>query len=169
MKQVNFYRRTSMKKAWKYLIILSVVVFCASAVPAEENYKKVGIGFVAGAPTGLDAKLWFSRQNALDIIAGWGYWNVWAQATYQWHYWDWYSASNDNNDDVSIPLYIGLGGYAGGGRDKIGLGPIGTIGIDILLKKVPFDIFVEMGPAIQIAPETGIFLHGGLGARYYLP
>ncbi|MFH1368796.1 MAG: hypothetical protein ABII64_06700 [Elusimicrobiota bacterium] len=156
-----------MKTIVRCLAVLFIAVFIVAGSEAEEKYKRTGIGIVLGAPSGLDAKIWFARDKAIDIAFGWGYWNVWAQATYQWHYW--LSDENADNKDFSAPLYVGVGGFAGGGRKEVGLGPIGVVGVDILFKKAPFDIFIEIGPAIQIAPESAMFFHGGIGVRYYLP
>lgn len=157
-----------MKTIVKSLSMLLLTLFVAAGADARDYNNRVGLGFILGAPSGLDAKIWFSRDTALDVQFGWSYWNVWAQAAYEWHYWT-TGKEKMSNQDVSVPLYVGVGGYAGGGRHNAGFGPLGVIGIDILFKKAPFDIFFEMGPAIQIMPETGIFFHGGIGARYYLP
>ena len=145
------------------LTILFLMCAWLSAAELKDEIKKVGVGFSLGTPTGVNAKLWFSHVKALDITVGWGYWNYWVKADYLWH--DWKAIKE--NKDMKIPLYYGVGGFVGGLKDDSGFGPEGIIGFDFMLKRSPFDFFVEAGPAVQLAGNSGLFIRLALGARYY--
>jgi hypothetical protein len=150
-------------RSGRKFLFLALVIFCVPGAEAAYQGRKVGLGFSAGVPSGLNAKVWFSHKNALDVTAGWGFWNFWVKADYLWHDW---KAIGDN-EDMQIPLYYGLGGFAGGSAHDVGIGPEGVIGLDFILKKAPFDFFIELGPAIQLIESPGGFIHGAFGARYY--
>lgn len=151
--------------AQAYTEVVAVRVETVERENPPQSVKKVGIGIVLGSPAGLNAKFWLSHEDAFEITAGWGYQNLWAEANYLRHNWGVFAESVD----LAIPLYYGLGVFAGGGPNSLGFGPEATVGLDFIFKNAPFDIFIEAGPAILLTPYTGVFFHGGLGARFYLP
>lgn len=161
--------KTVLKLFCVLFILVSCFSFCEAKTSAGAQNRTVGIGFILGDPSGLNVKLWSSHTTAFDFTAGWGYKSFWLQGNYVWHDWSVFKG----NTDVSIPLYYGLGFFVEGreGSEDNGFGPQAVIGLDFIFKKVPFDIFIEVGPSLEIAPEKGtkLFFHGGLGARFYLP
>jgi len=42
-----------------------------------------------------------------------------------------------------------------------------VIGLEYIFQDAPFDIFLELAPTMDIVPATGLWLQGGLGARFY--
>ncbi len=142
-------------------------VFTVFGPNAESREKKisenVGVGLSVGVPTGVNAKVWLSHENAVDATAGWGFWGTWLKADYLWHKWDFMK----EDEDYSAPLYYGVGGFIGGLSDETGLGAEAVVGIDFLLKDSPVDFFAEIGPALQLAGGGGFLIHAALGARYY--
>ena len=158
MKTINRF-----ESAFSVLLVTVISVCCICSANAAQENNRLGLGFAMGAPSGLNAKVWLSHINALDITAGWSYWNTWVKADYLWHDWSVIQA----NEDMDIPLYYGVGGFAGGLKDDTGMGPEAVIGLDMMLKRAPFDFFVEAGPAVQLIGNTGVYIHASLGARYY--
>src|SRR3989339_514259 len=146
---------------WLTVLVIACVSISTNASAVED--RKFGLGFAAGAPSGLNAKIWLSHRNALDITFGWGYWNYWVKADYIWHDW----SVIEETEDLRIPVYYGIGGFAGGLKEETGFGPEAVIGLNIILNKSPFDFFVEAGPAFQLVRAPGLYIHASFGARYF--
>ena len=154
-----------MKNLLKATVVLLLAAACFSSARAEEGAKKFGIGIILGEPAALDARYWISHDNAMDFNIGWGRSSFWLQGSYLWHNWSLINGTSD----LDMPLYYGAGVFVGGGSGSAGFGVLGTIGLDFILKKAPFDFFVELGPEAQIVSSGGLYFHGGIGARFYLP
>lgn len=66
-----------------------------------------------------------------------------------------------------FPLYYGPGINLESYRDYVVLGGRMTGGIAWMHRSVPFDVFFELSPILQILPGMWMDFTGGLGARYY--
>ena len=127
----------------------------------------IGLGVMAGEPTGLTLKAWSDGRHAIDAAAGWSLGDegwLYLHADYLWHSYDF----EPNDLPGSLPWYIGVGGRAllKGGEDSA-LGVRIPIGLDYLFRRQPFDIFVEVAPIIDLVPDTDFDLSGGVGVRFY--
>jgi hypothetical protein len=123
----------------------------------------LGLGIVAGDPSGISGKLWTGPNNAIDFIVGFSLYHdyVSINADYVWHEWNLIPVKAGR-----LPLYYGMGlwtsisqGPAVGGR--------GIVGLEYLFPSAPLDVFLELGPGIQILPDTGPAFSAGLGMRYF--
>ncbi len=52
--------------------------------------------------------------------------------------------------------------------EHAGLGARFPLGITHLLAQEPIDLFFELAPVLNLGPDTGLDLEGGIGIRYYL-
>ena len=158
------------------LIILIAFLFLLYCNSYSQN-KKFGLGFIVGEPTGLSAKLWISKSNALDFGLGWsirryhfyaydpdyyGISHIHFHIDYLWHYFD--ALSNSGQ----FPLYFGAGGniYAASGYNTV-FGIRGVFGISWLPRSTPVDLFFEIVPTLIIINPSGFTIDAGLGARIY--
>jgi hypothetical protein len=172
--------------------LLAVVFLLASGVVAEEPVdiddksltaeEKIrqgfGIGVIVGEPTGLSAKKWVTDTTAIDAAAAWSFadFNSFQiHADYLWHNFD---LIKTEDLPGRLPVYFGVGGRIkfqgsndGNGKgqndERTRVGIRAPVGISYLFHDVPVDLFAEVVPILDIAPETKFGIGVGLGARYY--
>jgi hypothetical protein len=142
----------------------------ASPGSAAAQSRGFGLGVIVGEPTGLSAKLWQTRRTALDFAAAWSFVDDTAfhlHTDFVWHRFDLIDVS-----EGQLPLYFGLGGRVKFRDDDRGdsdaeVGIRFPVGLDYLFASVPFDIFVEIVPILDLAPDTDVTLNASLGFRYW--
>ncbi len=158
-------------------VIISLVLFLAlvgiNEVRAQS--RKFGLGVIVGEPTGLSAKLWLSRSNALAFGLGWSvegyringfdsdYGNVTRTHIHVDYLWHSFTAINSQ-----FPLYYGIGGRINTGPQYSGTFAVrGVFGIEWLPRATPLDVFIEVVPILQLVNSTGFGIDAGIGARYF--
>ncbi len=153
--------------------------------------RRFGIGFVLGDPTGLTAKYFVSRQNALDFGLGFGgygwgrgycYRDIAGQRycdgrrfghtsinlDYLWH--NPIAVSN-----VSLDWYIGVGGriwFWDYGNDYYGdefvLAARAPIGLSLRFANPGFlELFLEIAPSLYLTHGPDLDFDAGFGLRFY--
>jgi hypothetical protein len=163
-----------MKKYILVGMVLGLLMILAKPITAQDH--GFGMGLILGEPTGLSAKLWTSRDNALDFGLGLGLGGdrikyqgnydrsgrIHFHMDYLWH------AFNVISSTERFPLYYGIGGRfnSGGGYDG-SLGVRGVFGIAWFPHSTPIDVFFELVPVFQVTPLTGLGFDAGLGIRYF--
>jgi hypothetical protein len=149
--------------------VLTVLLTFASAAPtAAQEEKRVGLGFIVGEPTGIDLKIFLNQTNALEFGLAWSLSDendLHIQGDYLWHRWD--VIDLDNGDQ--LPLFFGVGGRLILREDPVDdvVGVRFPVGLDYMFTDYPFDIFVEIVPILDVAPDTDFDLEGALGARFW--
>ena len=140
--------------------------------------KSFGFGLILGDPFGATVKYWTSSQNALvgDIGGSGDFGNPRIQVDYLWHF-------NAFRSNV-VKMYAGPGLAIGFGREysdfryfrgedqpnnptTVGFGMRVMFGLNIIPRRLPLEIFAELGPLIEFSPGTGVALDGGVGIRFY--
>lgn len=123
----------------------------------------LGLGFIAGDPSGLSGKLWLSETNAIDFIAGFSVRNDWVflNADYVWHEFGLIPVSRGQ-----LPLYYGMGIWTSI-ANHAAIGARGVVGLEYLFANAPLDAFIEIGPGTSILPSTHFDIWGGLGMRFF--
>ena len=163
-----------MKNFLLFCGVLFLVLMLTKPVRAQDQ--GFGLGIILGEPTGLSAKLWTSKYNALDFGLGVGlggdrinykgnYDNsgrIHFHMDYLWH------SFNAISSTEKFPLYYGFGGRfnTGGGYDG-SLGIRGVVGIAWFPRNTPIDVFFELVPVFQVTPLTGLGVDAGIGIRYF--
>lgn len=164
----------------KFLKILSttffVLLFCIGIheSQAQRSQDQVGIGLMAGEPTGLSLKVWTSDTNAFDAGLAWSlgrYDAVNIHADYLWHRFDVFEPIESGQ----LPIYYGIGGrivfaedYPDPGDSNVVLGARLPVGINYLFADSPIGLFFEVAPIINLIPETDFDVDGAIGIRFYL-
>lgn len=131
-----------------------------------------GLGVVLGEPTGLSAKYWLSsaRQNAVDLGIAWslsGDNEFHLHGDYLFHQ---YQILQDALQirKGKLPLYFGVGGrvkFRENQDDKIGIRI--PVGMSYIFDDAPLDLFAEIVPVVDLAPDTEMDVMGGVGIRFY--
>lgn len=125
----------------------------------------IGVGIVAGEPSGFSFKWWAEDGTAVDAVTGWSLddSNFYVHCDYLWH-----RTIEDVEIGGTAPLYYGIGARVllrDDGDSKVGVRV--PIGLDYLFDNGRFDVFIEIAPIFNVMPETDFDLSGGVGARFY--
>lgn len=158
-----------MEKMFMLLFAVMAIAVLAWASPIHQG-RDFGLGLIAGDPSGLSLKYWKGSTNAIQGSLAWSFLEngyLRANADYLWHEYDLIKVEKG-----SLPLYYGPGvtrwaGRIRDGRSGANIGVRGVCGLEYIFKDAPFDIFLELAPTLDLAPSTGLWLQGGLGARHY--
>lgn len=123
-----------------------------------------GLGVMIGEPTGLSAKYWLTREQALDFGIAWSFpaEAVHLHSTWLYHF-------PGLILDPRFTVYLGLGGRIRVKEhpEEVRLGLRFAGGVEFVYQ--PFSAFLELAPIFELVPETGLDLEGGLGFRFYFP
>ena len=145
-------------------LIFPITVIALLFVGELNAQGKFGLGIVVGEPTGVSAKYWLNGTNALDFGAAWsfkGNGNILLQADYVWH-----TFSLIPVQEGRLPFYFGIGGRVVFAHDAL-IGARIPLGLDYIFSDAPLDIFAEIVPILDLAPETNFNVGGGIGVRFW--
>jgi len=150
--------------------IVVAVVGATAAIPAsaqEQATKHVGLGFIVGEPTGIDLKMFLNNTNALEFAAAWslsGDNDFRLQGDYLFHKYGLIDLKSQ--DDFPLFFGIGLRMILKENVDDV-VGIRFPVGLDYIFANYPFDIFAEIVPILDIAPDSDFDLEGAIGARFW--
>ena len=143
-----------MKKFYTLLIIAAALGFSNE------------LGLIIGDPTGISYKQDVGASTSLEFAAGWSFKkNTENQIDIHGAY------LFSNKSDIRIegyrlPFYFGPGGRIKIGEKYIVLGFKAPFGLYYKFRNVPFSMFFELAPGLNITPDTDFDIMGGLGFRY---
>jgi hypothetical protein len=155
-------------------------IFVLSAPGLVQAAGPFGLGAVIGSPTAVTGKYWLDQRKALD--GGLGLWfgeSVLVYGDYLYHVPG--AFGNKTPFAAGLTPYFGVGAlvavssserwkddrYLGRRNGTFGMAVRVPLGIEWRPKDPPLGVFLELVPGIAFIPETGGFLQGGIGIRYY--
>jgi hypothetical protein len=159
-----------MKRTLVALIIIAIACASAGAAPKQQvNAIHPGLfelGLYLGEPTGLSAKYWINRQNAIEGIAAWAFSQGFlvVSADYLFNFPDIVKIEGE-----TFPLFIGAGAImrvdmgSGGGISAGIRFPVGAL---YIFREFPLEISLELVPGLYVFPDTLFLAMGGIGIRY---
>jgi hypothetical protein len=146
------------------------IMTATNTAPAYQNYpgeKRLGVGVIVGEPTGASVKYWLNDTLAVDGAAGWSFHDhsdLVIQGDLLWHDFDLLPVSHGR-----LPVYVGAGGLARFRNDhydnQVGLRV--PVGVSYMFDNAPVDIFAEVAPVLDVAPNLRGEITGGIGIRYW--
>jgi len=140
---------------------LVVMLVCSGASAQDRG---LGLGVILGEPTGISGKLWTGKRTAIDGAVAWASGKNSAlhlHVDYLFHNFDLFKVEKGK-----LPLYYGIGVRVKLANDtRIGVRI--PVGINYIFASAPLDIFLEVVPLLDLAPNTEFGLNIGLGARYF--
>ena len=150
--------------------LIGILLVLAAMTPSEgfagSNRDGFGAGIIVGEPTGLDGKLWLSSSTALQSAIAWSTSNnsgLHFTLDYTIHKWGIFDIQKG-----ALPLYFGIGGRFRIRDDRDDdLGVRIPVGMAYQFANDPFDIFLEVVPVMDLAPDTDFSLNAALGARFF--
>ena len=155
-----------MKKILTIVLFLALAAGLANAQTGRAG-GNIGLGAIFGEPTGVSFNYWTSRTTSIDAAAAWSFVNggsFQAHADLLFHNFNLFKVEKGR-----MALYYGFGGRfkSDDGQDHTVFSLRAPIGISYEFEKSPFELFFEVGPMLNLAPETKFDIGGGLGFRYY--
>jgi len=149
------------------LTILLSILIMAGTVQAQNTSKKNGVGLLIGEPTGITYKRWLTDESAFDVGLAWSVSseaNVTVHSDYLFHKPD---AITLGDSDKTLPFYYGAGLRLRFGDDDTEFGVRIPLGVAYYLKEKPIELFSEIVPLVDLAPDTEFEINGNIGVRYY--
>jgi hypothetical protein len=164
------------------LVLLSTLVLYSSLWAQGPSGKDFGFGIILGEPLGGTVKIWTANDQAVAAsIGGNSYFgSLRIGADYLWHF--------DVFHSQVVKMYAGPGLVLGFGtgreylfykykgnhyyfyerdNDDAGIAMRVVAGLNIVPKRTPIEIFLELGPLIGISPGFGVALDVAAGIRFY--
>ncbi len=152
----------------KVAIIAILLAVTATNASAQDTF---GLGVIVGEPTGLSLKYWLDEDRAIDGAAAWSFSE---NDSFQLHG-DYLIHDYEllNSDD--LPFYYGLGarlkfkdneGRGRNSNDEI-FGIRVPLGITYLFEDAPLDLFFELVPVLDLAPDVELDINAAIGLRFY--
>jgi hypothetical protein len=160
----------------KFIISAVVSLLPCAAFPAGVVHG-VGVGAIVGEPTGISAKKWISGTRAVDMAAAWSFSGT---DSFQFHgdylFHD-FSLIRPEGMKGRLPVYTGIGmrlklkdsnGDSNGrnAHDNV-VGVRVPLGVTYLFENAPVDLFTEIVPIMEVAPDTDFDISAAFGARFY--
>lgn len=134
--------------------------------PASADQGDFGLGIIIGEPTGISFKNWVGGRHAVDAAAAWSFVDEGAahiHADYLWHFFNRF----DDVEGGRLPFYVGIGGRVKFNEDDALIGVRIPVGLDFILEDAPLDIFLEVVPILDLAPDTDLEFNAALGVRFW--
>lgn len=124
-----------------------------------------GLGVMLGEPTGVNGKYWLSDTTAVDSGLAWSF--AGGQTAFHIHSdYLFHNFGLFKMRDHELQFYFG-----GGARlkfaDRTKFGIRVPVGMAYKFDQEPIDLFFELAPIVDLAPNTEISINLGVGARYY--
>lgn len=150
-----------------FLALILSTLICGTAA-AQHDF---GLGIIVGEPTGLSGQFWLTRTSAVDGGAAWSFRH---EGAFHLHL-DYLLHSFDviRVDKGKLPIYYGIGGrikFSDEGRhddSDVRIGLRIPVGLEYIFQGERVDLFLEVVPLLDLAPETDFTLNGGIGVRYF--
>lgn len=147
-------------------IVTALTVFLCLFAGVVYADGELGVGVIVGEPTGICAKKWLNNQNAIAVALAWSLSDRgWLQlhADYLFHN---YEIAPPKELKGRLPLYFGVGARVTL-NENARVGVRIPFGVSYIMSEVPFDLFAEIVPVLNIIPDTGFELNAAIGARFY--
>lgn len=129
------------------------------------NRGDLGLGLIIGEPTGVTGKYWLSTKTAIDGAMAWNFGDddrFQIHADHLWHI----DVPSMHVPSGRVPFYVGGGVGVIAGKHSEGVFRI-PLGLTWLSSDAPIEVFAEIVPVVEFAPDTDADLNGGIGIRYY--
>jgi len=142
-------------------IILTFVALNNKSLYAQDN-GALGAGIVLGSPMGPNVKYWVNPHAAIDFGLGFED-DFTIYSDFLWHEWKLFPQPAKGK----LAGYLGLGlRYQDKKRDdEFGFRTVA--GAAYWIASAPIEVFLELAPVFQVAPDTDTDFDAGIGLRYY--
>jgi hypothetical protein len=146
-------------------LVFVLITFIFTSTTASEG-GRFGLGIILGEPSGIGGKLFLTKRNAIDGAVAWS-----LRGDNDFHIHGDYLYHNYNifvNEEMELPMHFGIGGrikFNENADDRIGIRF--PFGLNYIFEEAPFDMFFEIVPIMDLAPDTDFDLNAAIGGRFY--
>jgi hypothetical protein len=145
-----------------FLILTALLITYNYSFSQDKGF---GAGVIIGEPTGISVKYWLNGKNALDYALGSSFSSnsrIHLHVDYLWHEFGVFQSTE------TFVLYYGPGLRVKTRKDgDSNFGIRGVMGIDWFVKTSPLDVFAEIVPVLDLAPDLKMTVNAGIGVRYF--
>ncbi|MGL1936932.1 MAG: hypothetical protein OCD01_18030 [Fibrobacterales bacterium] len=144
----------------KNIVLLLLMVATLSA--QDTASKNIGVGVIFGEPTGISVRYWGSANHAYDGAVSWSFTKnvVIVQVDYAM------KMTELKLPTFNLPIFVGPG-VAVGFKENPWVNARVKCGVAYQFPQHPIDVFAELVPALELIPDVGFDLMGGIGVRYF--
>ncbi len=150
------------------LVGIASLIMLAISTDSHARKNGFGLGVIIGEPTGPCFKVWTGANTAIDGAVAWsldGNNDMHLHVDYLIH-----DFSIAKVEKGRFPLYYGIGGRIrsnnGNNEDQVGVRV--PVGMAYLFAKSQLELFFEVVPIVDLAPDTELDFNGGVGIRFYI-
>ncbi|WP_141734508.1 hypothetical protein [Oligoflexus tunisiensis] len=149
-------------------LLRATLLMLTVASPAHAaTHGPFGLGISLIDPTGISANYYHEKQKSFAAALGWGDDYLRLNLDHLW-----YRRDIIVIDRIPIDLYFGVGAryYQHEKRNNDDESEIGIrfpVGVAYIFRKVPIQLFGELGPALVIVDESAFIIDIAIGGRYY--
>jgi len=141
---------------------MAIIVLLLAAVGSANARMQdsFGLGIIIGEPTGLSVKYWLDEERAVDGALAWSLSDddsFQLHGDYLIHDYELLEARLKFKDDDG----------KGHDEDDAVFGIRVPVGITYLFDDTPIDLFFELVPILDIAPDVDLDINAAIGLRYY--
>ncbi|MFQ5708194.1 MAG: hypothetical protein ACE5HO_12125 [bacterium] len=156
-----------MSKSWIPTLLLIAVL----GAPGHAQSGRFGIGMIVGEPTGISLKHWLGDSRAVDFALAWSFENnnsLTIHGDYLIHNFGLIKVNKGR-----LPFFYGIGGrikFDDDERRRNDDSRVGVrvpVGLAYLFDNAVLDLFAELVPILDLAPETDFRLNAAVGIRYF--
>ena len=153
-----------MIKCLLFLISTSILLGGSASAAGDRDF---GLGIILGEPTGISGKLWTGGRSAVDGAVAWSTDRNSAlhlHVDYLLH-----DFALITVEEGRLPFYYGIGGrikFSENNSDDF-IGIRVPIGLEYIFAAARVDIFFEIVPILDLAPDTDFDFNAAIGARYF--
>ena len=148
-------------KAVKTFLSAGAIYLSVTSVSVANE---IAIGLATPSPTGITLKLWTTHDSAFDILGAWSINDekYYIHADYLLH-----DFSKFRVNESKMPFYYGIGfRIKEEENEDTTLGMRIPFGIAYFMQSAPFEVFGELGPRVDVTPQTNFGLDIMIGIRF---
>lgn len=151
------------------ILMLTNLAFAQESVALGSSGYGWGVGFIAGLPTGISVIHRPGGKTSVDFALAWDAYGDDRLHVHADYLFTMLSVDDPGIPNLTFPVTLGVGGWVGSefhGYD-LTMGVRVPVGVALVSKKVPIDVFLEVVPGMRLYPYSDFEVGAAMGARVF--